>query len=140
MTTPETQVMNAIIQDAQDAIELATGEKVVLFQVKRPHESLYSLIPRVVCATMKIEHETLFLRHKDGIKPYARHIIIYLLYEVYKYGSSGSIGRELGGRHHSTILHSIRTCEELLETSKDFKNDYDRCLIAVAKEIEKSLH
>ena len=35
------------------------------------------------------------------------------------------IGRYLG-KHHSTIIHQIRTCEELLETSKLFRKTYEK--------------
>lgn len=46
----------------------------------------------------------------------ARFIVIYLVREMY--GNSvtlGTIGKCLGGRDHSTIIHAINTLEDLIE-------------------------
>lgn len=36
------------------------------------------------------------------------------------------IGKFLGGRDHSTVIHGIRTAEDLIETDKQFRKEYEK--------------
>jgi chromosomal replication initiator protein len=38
------------------------------------------------------------------------------------HASLPEIGRSFGGKHHSTVIHSIRKVEELRRVDKDFNN------------------
>lgn len=54
----------------------------------------------------------------------ARQIAMYLTRELTDY-SLPKIGKEFGGRDHSTVLHSYRKIEEMLKTDKLLKKDID---------------
>ena len=50
---------------------------------------------------------------------YARHLVAYLAHEYANF-SLPAIGRALGGRDHTTILHSVRKASSLLLEDRDF--------------------
>lgn len=74
--------------------------------------------------------------------PFYRHLVIYKLYsvKVAKYFSRGkktivakyplnAIGELLGGRDHTTIIHSIRTAEDFLNPkfgNKEFQKEWKK--------------
>ena len=63
------------------------------------------LLLQTVADYFNLAVETLISKKKDRKTTLARHIAIYLMREEYNY-SLTEIGRELGGRNHSTILYS----------------------------------
>lgn len=130
MTTPESQVMNAIIQDAQDAIELATGEKYLLKPVKMNKTGPITLngIVNAVAHVFGLERREIINKGRTDEVAFARHAVCYLAYKVYKVGSLNYIGLHLSGRNHATIMHSIKTCKNMMDTKKVFKNRVDRCI------------
>ncbi len=56
----------------------------------------------------------------------ARHAAAYLLHEFLELPFK-EIGALLGGRDHSTIIHSYRTARTLVETDEIFRNRVERC-------------
>lgn len=52
----------------------------------------------------------------------ARQIAMYLTRELTDY-SLPKIGKEFGGRDHSTVLHSYRKIEEMIKTDKNLKTE-----------------
>ena len=75
-------------------------------------------IVRIVSDFYNIKEESIYekTRHKEVIKP--RQIIMYLLREDFNI-SYPSIGEKLGGRDHTTVIHS---CEKV---KVDIKEDRD---------------
>jgi chromosomal replication initiator protein len=58
----------------------------------------------------------------------ARHMFCYLAKKITAFSLS-RIGKEIGGRDHSTVLASLKKCEALMFTEKDFNKD---CLSILA--------
>jgi chromosomal replication initiator protein len=63
------------------------------------------------------------LKSRNNSKSVAmpRQIAMYLC-KTLTNASLPEIGRSFGGKHHSTVIHSIRKVEELRKTSADFNN------------------
>jgi chromosomal replication initiator protein len=61
------------------------------------------------------------LKSRNNSKSVAmpRQIAMYLC-KTLTHASLPEIGRSFGGKHHSTVIHSIRKVEELRRTTKDF--------------------
>ena len=54
----------------------------------------------------------------------ARHLICYLTHK-YTDTSLSQIGRNLGGRDHSTVLHSCTSLEKQMATNKVFRAEIE---------------
>lgn len=52
----------------------------------------------------------------------ARHLFCYLA-RLHTNSSQEAIGKFLGGRHHSTVIHSIRTANDMLDTNYEVFGD-----------------
>jgi chromosomal replication initiator protein len=65
------------------------------------------------------------LRAKDNRKSVARpRQVAMALCKQFTHASLPEIGRAFGGKHHSTVIHSIRTVEQLMEKDQDFRNTF----------------
>ncbi|HJN92841.1 MAG TPA: helix-turn-helix domain-containing protein, partial [Dehalococcoidia bacterium] len=62
---------------------------------------------------------------------YARHLTMYLLRDL-AHQSYAQIGRLLGGRDHTTVLHGFRRIEGLLEKDADVRRDLMEIRAAIA--------
>jgi len=50
-----------------------------------------------------------------------RQVAMYLCKSL-THASLPEIGRSFGGKHHSTVIHSIRKVEDLRRSNKDFNS------------------
>jgi chromosomal replication initiator protein len=75
-------------------------------------------IQRIVCREFALTMAQ--LKAKDNSRPvaYPRQIAMYLAKELTT-ASLPQIGREFGGKHHTTVLHSIRKIGELRKSERD---------------------
>jgi chromosomal replication initiator protein len=69
------------------------------------------------------------LKSKNNAKSVAipRQVAMYLC-KALTHASLPEIGRSFGGKHHSTVIHSIRKVEELRKRDTDFNNVINTCL------------
>ena len=75
-------------------------------------------IKRVVCKHFEVSHTDLVSSRRHHKVTLPRMIAMYLSREL-TVCSLPMIGRQFGGRDHTTVLHSVRKIEELVE-SKGF--------------------
>jgi chromosomal replication initiator protein len=61
-------------------------------------------------------------RNKEIIKP--RHVAMYILYNIVGL-SFPEVGRELGGKDHTTIMHGCKVVNKDLGNSKQFKDEVE---------------
>jgi chromosomal replication initiation ATPase DnaA len=54
---------------------------------------------------------------------FARHMIASLLRKYTLLGLE-TIGTKLGGKHHTTIMHSLLTHQDMIDTDSNYRNDY----------------
>jgi chromosomal replication initiator protein len=69
------------------------------------------------------------LKSRNNAKSIAipRQVAMYLC-KTLTHASLPEIGRSFGGKHHSTVIHSIRKVEELRKRDGDFNNLINTCL------------
>ena len=90
--------------------------------LQRPHDLELPDILRVVADHYSISEETIKSKRRDKATSQVRQIIMYLAREETQF-SLAQIGRELGGRDHTTILHGHGKIESLVETDDQLRRD-----------------
>lgn len=105
-------------------LSLNEVKELVKNNVKQKRSISHKDVVKIIADFYKIEEEIIYekTRKKEVIKP--RQIIMYILREDFNI-SYPSIGEKLGGRDHTTVIHS---CEKI---KNDLKNDF-----ALVKEVQ----
>ena len=75
-------------------------------------------IQRVVCREFNLSLSQLKAKNNSRAVAYPRQIAMYLAKEMTP-ASLPQIGREFGGKHHTTVLHSISKIGEMRKTDRD---------------------
>jgi len=106
-------------------ITLKLAQKILSNIIKKKQKDIsISYIQKVVCDYFKIEPKVLKAKTRKREIVQARQIAMYFS-KNYTNSSLSTIGSEIGGKDHSTVLHSYRTVRNLLETDSNFKNFVD---------------
>ncbi|MFI3248376.1 MAG: chromosomal replication initiator protein DnaA [Rikenellaceae bacterium] len=79
----------------------------------------------VVCKHFEISIEALCSAKRTRELAQARQIAMYLAKQHTK-SSLSVIGSAIGGRNHSTVLHSCKAVTNMMDTDKQFKESVDR--------------
>jgi hypothetical protein len=87
-----------------------------------PRPLLVEDIQRVACKYFSVQRNDMLSPRRDVRVAYPRHIVMYLA-KTLTMKSLPEIGRRLGGRDHTTILHGVRKIERLVRT--DWEVAYD---------------
>jgi chromosomal replication initiator protein len=112
------------------------GEKIDLDVAKEALKSLLEAetniitvekIQKIICYEYKIKLSKLKSKNNSPIVAFPRQIAMYLSKEL-THTSLPEIGKKFGGKHHTTVLHSIRKIERLKETDKDFNKKINRII------------
>ena len=91
-------------------------------------------ICQTVCDYFNISRETLVANTRKRQIVQARQIAMYLSRNLVNSSSLSSIGAELGGKDHATVLHACNTVSDLMSTDKSFKQyitDIEKILVPV---------
>lgn len=112
-------VINLIVcqtETKNKILSLNEIKELVKNSIKQKKMLSYKEVVKIISDFYKIEEETIYekTRKKEVIKP--RQIIMYILREDFNI-SYPSIGEKLGGRDHTTVIHS---CEKI---KNDIKSD-----------------
>jgi chromosomal replication initiator protein len=84
------------------------------------HELTVAEIQKVVCNYFSISTENLISKTRKREIVQARQIAMYFSRSMTK-SSLSSIGAQIGGKDHATVLHSYNTVCDLIDTDKHFK-------------------
>ena len=84
----------------------------------------------VVCESMLITQDEFFSKTRKRNIVQARQLTMYFA-KKYTKSSLINIGNECGGKDHATVIHALKTVENLIETDKQFRQ--------IALDIEKNL-
>lgn len=111
--------VNALLMQAQlreKEITILDVRNYIKNNIKPKRSVAVKDVVRIVADFYNIKEESIYekTRHKEVIKP--RQIIMYVLREDFNI-SYPSIGQKLGGRDHTTVIHS---CEKI---KRDIKED-----------------
>ena len=116
-------------------IELANSivDKIV---GQNTNEISISKVQDTVCEYFKITHADLISKSRKRQIVQARQIAMYLSRNLIDNCSLATIGAELGGKDHATVLHACTTVSDLMSTDKSFKQyitDISKMLVPVDK-------
>jgi len=90
---------------------------------KKPQKNLsVKEVVKIVSSFYNVEEDSVYdkSRKKEVVRP--RQIIMYILREVFNV-SYPSIGQKLGGRDHTTVMHSCDKIKESMKTDADLANE-----------------
>lgn len=113
------------------------AEKVIGYIVgEEPDELTMDKVQEVVCDYFNITRETLLSKSRKRQIVQARQIAMYMSRNHISNCSLSTIGTELGGKDHATVLHACATVSDLMSTDKLFKqyvSDIERILVPVER-------
>ena len=101
------------IELARDIIEKIVGEE--------KHDVNVDKVQKAVCDYFNITRDDLLSRSRNRNIVQARQIAMFLCRDMISHCSLSTIGNELGGKDHATVLHACNTVSDLMQTDKDFR-------------------
>lgn len=90
-------------------------------------------VQKVVCDYFGITRDALLSKSRKRQIVQARQIAMYMSRMLVKNSSLATIGAELGGKDHATVLHACSTVGDLMATDKAFKQyvgDIEKILVS----------
>lgn len=100
-------------------------------------EHLFNIVLNEVCNHFVITIDQINGRSRKGDIPLVRHTLCYICREIMDRGIPLEyIGEKIGGRDHSTVLHSIRQCRNMMDTNKIFKIQVENMIKKVSDKIK----
>jgi len=125
-------IANATLSHKEITIDLAeqiTGNIVS----EEKNDLTIDKVQQIVCEYFNITKETLLSKSRKRQIVQARQIAMYLSRNLINCSLS-TIGSEIGGKDHATVLHACTTVSDLIETDRVFKqyvNDIEKMLVSV---------
>ena len=95
-------------------------------------------VQRVVCDYFNITRDDLLSKTRKRQIVQARQIAMYMSRNLISNCSLSTIGAEIGGKDHATVLHACTTVGDLMSTDKTFKQyvtDIEKLLVPVRRYI-----
>jgi chromosomal replication initiator protein len=111
--------------------ELAAEALNAITSTPRASVPMPSVILDAVALVTGVPVDAITSKRREKQVAYARHVTMYLLRDL-AHQSYAQIGRLLGGRDHTTVLHGFRRIEGLLETDADVRRDLMEIRAAIA--------
>ncbi len=90
------------------------------FVCKNKIEISIGKIQKIVCDYFKISSESFLSQSRKREFVQARQIAMYLSRNLTN-SSLASIGAQIGGRDHATVLHAYNTVKDLIDTNRSFR-------------------
>ena len=123
-------IANATLAHKEVTVELAEKitEKIV---GEQQNEVTIDKVQKAVCEYFNITLDTLLAKTRKRQIVQARQIAMYLSRNLINCSLS-TIGAEIGGKDHATVLHACTTVGDLMSTDKTFKqyvNDIEKILV-----------
>ncbi len=109
-------------------IDLATAQQ-VLRNLIDTHDKKVTIeqIQKRVGEHFGLRAQDLKIRSNSKVIAYPRQVAMFLVKQLTA-ASLPEIGRQFGGKHHTTVLHSINKIENLRRTDKDLNRTINRLL------------
>ena len=129
------QTINGNIRDLEGTVNnlMLRGSEITLLEVRnfiknsiKPKKMVaVKDVVKIVADFYNIKEESIHekTRHKEVIKP--RQVIMYLLREDFSI-SYPSIGQKLGGRDHTTVIHSCEKMKNDLKNNRELVEEIDQ--------------
>jgi chromosomal replication initiator protein DnaA len=128
-------IANATLCHEDVTIELA--EKVIGNIVNDEQKDItIGMVQEAVCDYFNITRESLLSKSRKRDIVQARQIAMYISRSLINGCSLATIGMELGGKDHATVLHACTTVSDLMSTDKTFRQyvkDIEKILVPAAR-------
>jgi len=127
-------IANATLAHKEITVELAESitEKIV---GEQQNDITIDKVQKVVCDYFNITRDTLLSKTRKRQIVQARQIAMYMSRSLINCSLS-TIGAEIGGKDHATVLHACTTVNDLMSTDKTFKQyvtDIEKILVPVRR-------
>ncbi len=127
-------IANATLAHKEITVELAESitKKIV---GEQKNDITIDKVQRVVCDYFNITRDTLLSKSRKRQIVQARQIAMYMSRTLINCSLS-TIGSEIGGKDHATVLHACTTVTDLMSTDKAFKQyvtDIEKILAPIRK-------
>ena len=128
-------IANATLAHKEVTIELAESitEHIV---GEEQNDVTIDGVQRVVCDYFNITRDELLSKTRKRNIVQARQIAMYMSRNLISNCSLSTIGAEIGGKDHATVLHACTTVSDLMSTDKTFKQyvtDIEKLLVPVRR-------
>lgn len=107
-----------------EPLDLETIQKSVRNSVKVKRQITAADVARAVAQFYNVDEELLYAKTRRKEAVFSRQVVMYLMREDY-HASYPSIGRDLGGRDHTTVMHSCEKIKKELEESPILVQDLE---------------
>jgi chromosomal replication initiator protein len=112
-------------------VSLATAQQVLRNIIASQEKRVtIDLIQKRVSEHFNLREQDLKVRSNTRAIAYPRQIAMYIVKQLTT-ASLPEIGRQFGGKHHTTVLHSINKIEELRRSDKDLNRTITRLMDAL---------
>ena len=113
-------IAHATLAHKEGTVELA--EQITEKIVGEEHNDIsYNKVQDIVCEYFNITREELVSSSRKRQIVQARQIAMYMCRNLISNSSLASIGAEIGGKDHATVLHSCNIVNDLISTDRTFK-------------------
>ena len=128
-------IANATLAHKEITVELAESitEKIV---GEEQNDVTIDGVQRVVCDYFNITRDDLLSKTRKRQIVQARQIAMYMSRNLISNCSLSTIGAEIGGKDHATVLHACTTVSDLMSTDKTFRQyvtDIEKLLVPVRR-------
>ena len=93
---------------------------------------------RVVCQVFTVDEEDVKKKSRMRLISYARHAYCHLCSALDPMSTLAQIGDDIS-RDHSTVIHSIKKCNDLRETDFPFASLFQECILKLSESTEKEM-
>ncbi len=104
---------------AKDALQSLLDSTAQIINVEK--------IQKIVCHEFKIKLSQLKSKNNSPKIAFPRQIAMYLSKELTK-SSLPEIGKKFGGKHHTTVIHSIKKIEKMRKQNSEFNRDINKLI------------
>ena len=128
-------IANATLAHKEITVQLAESitEKIV---GEEQNDVTIDGVQRVVCDYFNITRDELLSKTRKRQIVQARQIAMYMSRNLISNCSLSTIGAEIGGKDHATVLHACTTVSDLMSTDKTFRQyvtDIEKLLVPVRR-------
>ena len=128
-------IANATLAHKEITVQLAESitEKIV---GEEQNDVTIDGVQRVVCDYFNITRDELLSKTRKRQIVQARQIAMYMSRNLISNCSFSTIGAEIGGKDHATVLHACTTVSDLMSTDKTFRQyvtDIEKLLVPVRR-------
>lgn len=112
-------------------VSLATAQQVLRNIIASQEKRVtIDLIQKRVSEHFELREQDLKMRSNTRAIAFPRQVAMYIVKQLTT-ASLPEIGRQFGGKHHTTVLHSINKIEELRRTDKELNRTITRLMDAL---------